>query len=350
MTPDDYTVGWICALPLERAAASLVLDATHPPLHQPRRDQNSYLLGEIAGHNVVIVCLPAGVYGSTFAAVVAAQMCMTFPAIRIGLMVGIGGGVPSRNTDIRLGDVVVSQPQGQFSGVVQYDLGKTISSGRFQRTGSLNMPPPELLTALAKVQANRMIGGNARLEPHMRKALNTERQAGPGLSQRPAKDHDLLYEAWYIHADSEGDCRSCDLKCTVRRRPRESKEPHIHYGTIASGNQVMKNSEVRDRLSNELGILCFEMEAAGLMNHFPCLVVRGISDYSDSHKNKEWQRYAALTAAAFAKELLCEVPVQMNCGAMAPASDPLLKGRSILRFQATITPIVGNQLITNIPI
>ena len=55
-------------------------------------------------------------------------------------------------------------------------------------------------------------------------------------------------------------------------------------------------------------MLCFEMEAAGLMNNFPCLVVRGICDYADSHKNKQWQPYAAATAAAYAKELLSVIP------------------------------------------
>jgi nucleoside phosphorylase len=49
------------------------------------------------------------------------------------------------------------------------------------------------------------------------------------------------------------------------------------------------------------------MEAAGIMNRFPCMVIRGICDYSDSHKNKDWQGYAALTAAAYAKDLLKEI-------------------------------------------
>ncbi|KAL4929728.1 nucleoside phosphorylase domain-containing protein [Aspergillus undulatus] len=290
MSPDDYTTGWICALPLEVAAASLVLDATHPPLRQPRRDQNSYILGELAGHNVVVACLPAGLYGSTFAA--------------IGLMVGIGDGVSSHSADIGLGDVVVSQPQGQFSGAVKYDFGKTVISGHFQRIGALNMPPPALLTALAKVQANHMIEGNARLEPYMTKAMMTDTQTGPGLFRRPAKGHDQLYEICYTHEGSATDCRNCDFMCVVEQRPRTSEEPHIHYGTIAYGNQV------RGRISEELGILCFEMEAAGLMNHFPCLVVRGISDYADSHKNKEWQRYAALAEAAFCQAFQPDSPNQ----------------------------------------
>lgn len=83
----------------------------------------------------------------------------------------------------------------------------------------------------------------------------------------------------------------------------------IYYGTIASGNQVMRDGSTRDRVSAEFGgVLCFEMEAAGLMNSFPCLVIRGICDYADSHKNKMWQAYAAGTAAACAKEVLSVLP------------------------------------------
>jgi nucleoside phosphorylase len=70
----------------------------------------------------------------------------------------------------------------------------------------------------------------------------------------------------------------------------------------------MKDALIRDRLAAEKDILCFEMEAAGLMDHFPCLVIRGICDYSDTHKNKDWQGYAAMAAAAYAKDLLCRIP------------------------------------------
>ncbi|KAH9225249.1 hypothetical protein K456DRAFT_1419334 [Colletotrichum gloeosporioides 23] len=69
----------------------------------------------------------------------------------------------------------------------------------------------------------------------------------------------------------------------------------------------MKDARIRDTLAAERDVLCFEMEAAGLMNHFPCLVIRGICDYSDSHKNKEWQGFAAMMAAAYAKDLLHQI-------------------------------------------
>src|SRR5580658_6264858 len=156
----DYTVAWVCALPLEMAAAKAMLDEIHPGLPTSPKDQNTYILGRICAHNVVIACLPSGVHGATSAATVASQMLFTFQSIRFGLMVGIGGGAPTKEFDIRLGDVVVSKPTGGFGGVVQYDFGKTVAQGGFERTGSLNKPPQILLTAIAKLEADQMVKGS----------------------------------------------------------------------------------------------------------------------------------------------------------------------------------------------
>ena len=156
----DYTVGWICALPSEMAAARAMLDEHHNPLQQNSRDHNTYTLGRIGRHNVVLACLPTGVIGTLSAARVANQMLQTFEGIRFGLMVGIGGGVPSEENDIRLGDVVVSKPTGQSGGVIQYDFGKTVQEGRFEWTGSLNRPPDVLLTALANLQLKHITEGH----------------------------------------------------------------------------------------------------------------------------------------------------------------------------------------------
>lgn len=90
----------------------------------------------------------------------------------------------------------------------------------------------------------------------------------------------------------------------MERITREETEPVIHYGLIASGNQVMRHGITREKLRKKHGMLCFKMEAAGLMNNFPCLVIRGICDYSNTHKNKRWQHYAAAVTAAYAKEHL----------------------------------------------
>ena len=56
------------------------------------------------------------------------------------------------------------------------------------------------------------------------------------------------------------------------------------------------------------------MEAAGFMNHFPCLVIRGICNYCDSHKHKGWQDYAAMVAAAYAKDL----PLRVSAPRVSP--------------------------------
>jgi nucleoside phosphorylase len=300
---DDYTVGWVCALPVELAAAQEMLDEEHPDLEHDAtdNDKNLYALGSISGHNVAIVCLPAGRIGNNPAATVATQMRATFKKIRFGLMVGIGGGVPSTEADVRLGDVVVSQPHGTFAGVVQYDMGKMTASG-FERTGSLNSPPQMLLAAVARVRANEL-RGRSKLREHITKL------EGIAKFQRSRAGLDVLFEAAYKHEGGQT-CDKCSSDRHEAREPRDSEEEVlVHHGTIASGNQVIKDAVVRDKLSAELGgVLCFEMEAAGLMNSFPCLVVRGICDYADSHKNKRWQAYAAATAAAYAKEVLSVIP------------------------------------------
>ncbi|EUC41984.1 hypothetical protein COCMIDRAFT_29341 [Bipolaris oryzae ATCC 44560] len=305
---EDYTVGWVCALPIELAAAQEMLDEEHLDLKHDAsdNDENLYALGSIGGHNVVIVCLPAGQIGNNPAAAVAMQMRATFKKIQFGLMVGIGGGVPSA-ADIRLGDVVASQPHGIFAGVVQYDIGKNTPSG-FERTGSLNAPPKLLLAALVRVRANE-VRGRSKLSEHVAKL-----EGSIAEFQRSEAGPDVLFEAAYDHeADDRGKGQTCDgwdLSRQITRRTRDArKKVAVHYGTIASGNQVMRSAIERDRVSTELGgVLCFEMEATGLMNSFPCLAIRGICDYADSHKNKWWQPYAAATAAAYAKEVLLTIP------------------------------------------
>ena len=74
------------------------------------------------------------------------------------------------------------------------------------------------------------------------------------------------------------DCTPCELG------PLEkfSKLP----SSPSSGSCTLK-------VSMEFGdVLCVEVKAAGLMNSFPCLIIWGICDYADSHKNKKWQAYA----------------------------------------------------------
>ncbi|OJJ52880.1 hypothetical protein ASPSYDRAFT_163813 [Aspergillus sydowii CBS 593.65] len=303
LSHDAYSIAWICALPLEMAAAKLMLDEIHGSLAQPSTDHNCYTLGSIHGHNIVIACLPSGVYGTISATTVLAHMLPTFRSLKFGLMVGIGGGVPTK-ADVRLGDVVVGIPSATSGGVIQYDHGKTLHSGRFERVGALNKPPQVLLTAVSQLRSDDIVGGRSKLAQAISNGLRQ------GQFSRP--DRDILFNSGYIHQNTDVDCSTCDQDELVHREPRHDDEPRIHYGLIASGNQVLKDAKTRDSIAHELNILCFEMEAAGLLDQLQCLVIRGVCDYCDSHKSKEWQGYAALAAAAYTMALLVIVPVHYD--------------------------------------
>ncbi|GIJ87417.1 hypothetical protein Asppvi_006323 [Aspergillus pseudoviridinutans] len=325
LSHSDYTVSWICALPLETAAAKVMLDEVHASLPQPEADHNVYTLGTVSGHNVVVACLPLGVYGTISASNVVSHMVSTYPNIRFGLMVGIGGGVPSK-TDVRLGDVVVSKPTATSGGVIQYDYGKTLSGGHFQRTGSLNKPPPILLKAVAQLESDYMTGKNL-VSKIIGDALQKEETR---KFSRP--EYDWLFQSTYGHKGNEANCSACDQKQLVDRPPRTTAEPYIHYGLIASGDQVIKDARARDFIVQNEDILCFEMEAAGLMDELPSIAIRGICDYCDSHKNKKWQEYAALAAAAYAKALLSQVPTSYSGKGASKESVWMVPFRKSSRF------------------
>ena len=316
--PDSYAVAWIAALPIERAAAEAMLDEEHAAptgFTRHQTDPNVYTWGRVGEHNIVIASLAAGVYGTTSAATTASSLLASLPSIRVGLLVGIGGGIarPDEDRDIRLGDIVVSEPDGITGGVCQYDLIKAKSGDKRQRKGFLGRPPTVLLNALASIQAD-----HERKDPKVPCFLQEMLEKNPKMGKRSKQnpgyahqgiDNDRLFKASCKHVPGP-DCRGCDTADEVQRDPREPTDPEIHYGTIASGNTLVKDAAARDRIVADVGedCICFEMEAAGLMNHFPCLVIRGICDYADSHKNDRWQRYASATAAAYAKELLTYVP------------------------------------------
>ncbi|KAH0562229.1 hypothetical protein GP486_003077 [Trichoglossum hirsutum] len=240
--------------------------------------------------------------GTNSAAAVASQMRMRFVSIQYVLMVGIGGGVPGAQVDVRLGDVVISQPNSRYGGVVQYDFGKIGSGGVLTRTGFLNAPPAILLGALAAFQSS-CLTGHSNLSTYLSEVASQQERFSPGRAGL-----DVLFEPGYDHTGGLT-CDQCSRDRVVERPSRRTQGPVVHYGTIASGNVVMKDGVTRDSWSEDLGgVLCFEMEAAGLMSSIPCLVIRGICDYADSHKNKAWQPYAAATAAACAKDILSHMP------------------------------------------
>jgi len=308
--PKDYTVGWISAISKEYVAAQAFLDERHEgPEYVSPNNNNDYTLGKVRKHNFVIAVLPNGEYGTSTAASVARDMLHSFPNIRIGLMVGVSGGAPSPQHDVRLGDIVVSAPRDGKGGVFQYDFSKTIQGQSFLSTGFLNQPPIVLRAAVNGLKAQYESEGH-----QLEEAISSILKKKPRLRkkyQRPGPSSDRLYQTGVTHPlDSDA---NCVIVCSDDLRPRHDRGKDednlaIHYSLIASANQLMKDALLRDKFATENNVLCFKIEAAGLMNQFPCLVIRGICDYSDTHKNKDWQGYAALAAAAYAKDLLSQIP------------------------------------------
>ncbi|RAL04481.1 purine and uridine phosphorylase [Aspergillus ibericus CBS 121593] len=281
----SYTLAYITALPHELTTAITLLDVLHGiPQSQPAEDNNAYILGRIGNHNVVMTCLPAGRMGIGAAATVGEGLRRTFAGVRWGVLVGVGGGVSCFHSgeggrkggkEVRLGDVVVGVPGGGWGGVVQYDLGNG--------EGQLNAPPEKLLGYVTMVNC---------------------------LMRNPKVERNCLEEILGELGEEYAYPGHVEDRLFCSGEKRESTLPVVHVGTIASGNTVIGDGVTRDRICSRYkgSILCFEMEAAGLVNTLPCLVIRGISDYADVHKNDEWRLRAVAAAASYAKALILHIP------------------------------------------
>jgi len=306
LAAEQYTVAWLCALPeSEQVAARLVLDERHEDPSRDIDDENSYFFGSIGGHNIVIGCLPPGQPGLVSASRLVGPMSRGFRNLKIYLFVGIGGGVPhdtpceDADDDIHLGDVVIGYSKDIGApAVVQWDFGRRLEGSDYENTSNLNKPDRRLLSALGSVVTNGECG-DTKFDLHLEKIITKNPKF-----KHPGLDKDKLFDAAYLHGDSK-DCSNCDVKRIVRRPTRESTRLIYHRDTIVSGNSVMKNGIERDKMSKtHYNARCFEMEAAGVIDETRCLVIRGIADYADGHKNGIWHRYAAAAAAAFGKEFL----------------------------------------------
>ncbi|KAH0566253.1 hypothetical protein GP486_000351 [Trichoglossum hirsutum] len=299
---EDYVVGWVCTLEKEMAAAAAMLDERH---HSVVMGGYDYALGSILGHKVVIV-RPHWGFANTdsgsgygFAAIAASSLLLSFKSIRFVLMVGIGSGVPGGNVDIRLGDVIVGR-------TVEYDFEETVRTNRFIQSDARSIPPTLLLSHITRVRSGHKMG-TSRLPQYLGEMLAKHPHMIPEFSY-PGTEHDQLFKPGYDHQGNGGTCENCDTSELVSRGDRWDTLPEIHPGVIATSNHAMRSGAIRERLKEELGerfnTFCFDTEVYGLIPGLPCLVIRGVSDYADSHGNDRWHGYAAATAAAFAKEFL----------------------------------------------
>lgn len=316
---EQYTVGWICTAQCELNAARLVLHTfgtihADRPIQYDTNDKNVYLLGNLEGHNIVVTTLPYGQHGASKATRVAENLLRSFTNIRIGLMVGIAGGAPSAKNDVRLGDVVIGVPRHGNSGVLSYRLGKNLQGDGNANTVHHDKPPALLLAAVGLLESKLLIDDPNGITDCVARALHGQSPHVIREHGRPDPSSDRLYVSSFTHRVQDQSCADiCDSEpAQVVDRTKWSErtdQPEVFFGLVGSADELMQNASDRDAISREYDVLCFETEAAGVVDSFPCLVIRGICSYSDTHQNKQWQGYAALVAAAYATKLL---------GVMAP--------------------------------
>jgi nucleoside phosphorylase len=182
-------------------------------------------------------------------------------------------------------------------------MGKWKDDGEFRIESHLNKPPKVLSKAIELLQSDHDFREGSIKHYIDEVAIKSTKLPALKDYRFPGRDQDQLFRPDYRHAGGEN-CSACDATQVEKQLSRESEDPVVHYGLIASGNAVMRSAQRRDELRDAWDVICFEMEAAGLMDDFPCVVIRGICDYSDDHKHKLWQPYCAVVAAAYAKDLL----------------------------------------------
>ncbi len=342
----------VCALPREADAAYLLFDKVwdeeRDTYGRADGDNNTYVTGQIGEHNVVLAVLPN--MGTNSAAAATASLRSSYTGLKLAVLVGICGGVPNlANVDAFLGDVVVSKA------IIQYDYGRQYL-GHFAVKNtvedSLGRANKDIRGLLAVFETEFM---RERLQAEACRYLKSLQQAAREKKRRakylyPGNQDDILYPPTYTHRHRKG-CSICDsntgvfcepaskascseigcdpLDAVIRERPEELAQgadfkPAIFIGRIGSGNTVMKSGEDRDRIAADHDLIAFEMEGAGAWDEVPCIIVKGICDYADSHKNKAWQDFAAATAASVTKAILGRYAVHDGDRNSTQTKDPLL--------------------------
>ncbi|KAL0766437.1 hypothetical protein CaCOL14_010882 [Colletotrichum acutatum] len=298
---NNYKVAWIAPLEIETLAAKYMLDDVHTGRF-PVREGHDYPLiaGRMCGHNVVIASFALGQdYGTEQAAGLAGQLKLLFPKLWFTLLVGVAAGLPSPRRDIRLGDVLVANSEDEVPAIVAYHLGKETSEGlKLLHGGRSQLPTnPVVTSAFSKIRIpDPRCYINSFLD-HFKVMQHKEHLSGdftdPGQSQ-----------------DELNETTSSGERVAILRDPRpDNRRTKVWYGPIGSGDKLMKNAKERDLLRDKYSLIGLEMEAAGVMNRLNVGVIRGVCDYGDEQKNKEWQPYAAAMAAAYAKQVLLEISV-----------------------------------------
>ncbi|KAL2830724.1 purine and uridine phosphorylase [Aspergillus pseudoustus] len=317
---NEFEIAIICALPLGFGAVEALFDETYDisgvaAYRKHPGDANWYRTGRIGRHNVVLTCVPE--MGKRGAADVASSIQVSFPRANLALLVGICGGVPfpSEQSEIILGDVIISDK------VVEYDFGRQYSDGFRPKYAARDIVGNRAIRSFLSGLKTRQM--HEQLHGDLWEYQQTLQGHSDGRWQYPGAPQDQLFQPFYRHKHYH---RHFDLGCMGSLIPRtrlgaDSPKPYVHFGSLASGDTFMKSGEHRDGLTETGMVIGFEMEGAGVLDSLPCVIIKGVCDYADSHKNKTWQNYAAATAASCTKVFLGYwVPSLSNGPAMLPTA------------------------------
>ncbi|KAL8366542.1 hypothetical protein RB595_010412 [Gaeumannomyces hyphopodioides] len=324
---NGFYIAIICALAFESDPVILLLDKVYDVKYgRATGDPNTYKTGSVGGHDIVLLVLPG--MGKEAAAACSRSLLSSFPNVKLGLIVGVCGGLPNIDgSDVFLGDVVIS------TSIINYDLGRqytdhfevksavedSLGRANYDIRGLLALFKTEHDLELLQERASTNLAGLQ--EAARKKKRRTRYNPPPDTSDRlfrPDYEHihrrqqcDVCSQGHFCEPASTLPCDEvgCDASlCEPRLRREEERPvehvPQIFMGKAASGDTVMKSGLQRDRIARAHGVVAFEMEGAGAWDQVPCIVIKGVCDYADSHKNKQWQPFAAATAASVAVAIL----------------------------------------------
>lgn len=348
-TRDEFEIAIICALPVERNAVEAFLEVDYEAdgfsYKKAEGDPNTYTTGRLGNQHVVLAYMPG--MGMVPAAAVASNLRSSFKNIKMGIIVGVCGGAPKTTAgdDILLGDVIIS------TSVIQIDFGRQYPHRFIRKKGAedtLGRAVPELRAFIGKISgyltSSRLKAKTNSYSFELCSRKEFLNSAYPGPEKDRLHQADLPHKHW-----KKGVCSICDrcnttgdevcedtmaascteLGCDGNRlihrdriqqaiqtrdsedgtpitEVKEARKACIHFGRMACSNQVVKSGQERDRIAGEEGVIGFEMESAGTWDYVPTIVVKSVCDYADSHKDKYWQAYASIMAAACTKAVLEE--------------------------------------------
>lgn len=288
----------VCALPKEARAVLATCDETFRlERYAPASDPNTYWVGTYRsidkGTPARRILLATSGMGNIGAAITATHALRSFPdEIEQVLMVGIAGGCPNPlkpEDHVRLGDIVVANEKG----IIQYDFIKRTVDGDEHRANP-HRPSKQMMDAVVTLEVDRPAVGT------YWDAIIQKVNSKTAEFTRPPMAKDVLY-----------------LGDAVVAHPSDSRRvgdnPRVHRGGIGSANILLKDPALRDFVRDKWGVRAIEMEGSGVLDagwamDRDVMVVRGICDYCDSHKSDDWQEYAALAAAAYARCLVEALP------------------------------------------